>query len=267
MVSGESGTVSCTHCGAEARGNFCSACGADLAGGRKSTLDNLPLIGETIGLARTFCRVTRAPIAEPVRIAGLAGDKSPYKFLITGIGIFIGFFLGIEALARAWGQAGFTREQDQFLSVAKYQILFVLVIAAAVVYVASALIAGRKVSVGSHARLWALLTGYYLTAEAVLLITVVVVYSLVYIELPAIAPVVLKIFSTALTPVVAGIFLLMLVNLVVTHARQWARPLWMSVAIFALALFITHSIGPLLNSALVSAIGGVARKLGMQPLL
>jgi hypothetical protein len=257
MVSGGTGTVSCTHCGAEALGNFCSACGASLAGGRKSAL-YLPLIGETVGLARTFWRVTGAPIAEPVRIAGLAGNKSPYKFLITGIGIFVGFFLGMEALARAWGQAGFPREQDQFLSIAKYVILLDLVIAAAVVYVASALIAGRKVSVGSHARLWALLSGYYLTVEAGLLITVVVVYGLVYFGLPAIAPVLLKILGIALMPAVAGIFLLMLLNLVVTHARQWARPPWMSVAIFALALVIMHWIAPLL----FSAVGGVARKLG-----
>jgi len=259
MVSGGTGTLSCMYCGAEARGNFCSACGASLAGGRKSTLD-LPVIGESIGMARTLWRVTRAPIAEPVRIAGLAGDTSPYKFLIAGIGMFIGFFLGIEALARAWGQAGFTKEQDQVLSVLKYVILAYLIIAAAVVYVASALIAGIKVSVGSHARLWALISGYYLTAEVVLLITVVVVYSLVYVELPAIAPAALKIFNAALLPAVVGIFLLMLVNLVVTHARQWARPLWLSVAIFALALVITHSIEPLL----FSAVGDLARKLGMQ---
>jgi hypothetical protein len=258
MVSGGTGTVSCARCGAEAHGNFCGACGASLAGGRKSALD-LPLLGETIDLVRTFWQVTRAPIAEPVRIAALADDKSPFRFLITGIGIFIGFFLGIEALARAWGNAGFTKEQDQFLNIAKFVIFLDLVIAAAVVYVASALIAGRKVSLGSHARLWALLSGYYLAAEAILLITVVAVYGLVCYQLPAIAPVMLKIYSIALLPVVAGIFLLMLVNLVVAHARQWARPLWMSVAIFALALVIMHSIAPLL----LSAVGGLARKLGM----
>jgi hypothetical protein len=220
------------------------------------------LIGETIGLTRAFWRVTRAPIAEPVRIAGLASDNSPYKFLITGIGIFIGFFLVIEALARAWGQPGFTREQDQVLGVLKYVIVVYLVIFAAVVYVASAIIAGRKVAVGTHARLWALLSGYYLMVEAVLLVTVVLVYSLVYVELPAIAPVALKLLSITLKPAVVGIFLLMLVNLVVTHARQWTRPLWMSVAVFALALVITYSIGP----PLVTGIGGGVRKLGLQTL-
>ena len=266
MASGESGTVLCPRCGAAVGGNFCSSCGASLAGGRKSALDDLPLIGESIGLVRTFWRTTRAPIAEPVRLAAIAGDKSPYKFLITGISMFIGFFLAMETLAKAWGQSGFTREQEQFLSVARYAILIHLVVAAAVVYVATALIAGRKVSVGSHARLWALLGGYYLTAVAVFLITVVAIYSLIYFELPAVAPTALKILSMVLTPAVAGLLLLMLINLVVTHARQWARPLWISATIFALALITTHFIAPPLGSALVSAVGGVVRKLGMQSL-
>jgi hypothetical protein len=217
------------------------------------------LIGETADLVGTFWRVTRAPIAEPVRIAALAGDKSPFRFLITGVGIFIGFFLGIEALARAWGHPGFTKEQDQFLNIAKYLILVDLVIAAAVVYAASALVAGRKVTLASHARLWALLCGYYLAAEALLLISVVVFYGVVYFALPAVAPAMLKIYAITLMPVVAGIFVLMLVNLVVAHARQWGRPLWMSVAIFAVALVIMHSIAPLL----FSGVGSVGRSLGM----
>jgi hypothetical protein len=266
MAGGDSGTVLCPRCGAAAGGSFCSSCGASLTGGRKSTLDDLPLIGDSISLARTFWRTTRAPIAEPVRLAAIAGDKSPYKFLITGIGMFIGFFLAMEALAKAWGQSGFTREQEQFLSFAKYAILIHLIVAAAVVYVATALIAGRRISVGSHARLWALLGGYYLTAIALFLITVVTIYGLIYFELPAIAPAALKILTVVLTPAVAGLLLLMLINLVVAHARQWVRPLWISATIFAMALITTHLIAPPLDSALVSGIGGVVRKLGVQSL-
>ena len=61
------------------------------------------------------------------------------------------------------------------------------------------------------------------------------------------------------TPAVAGIFLLMLGNLVLAHARQWARPLRMSVGIFAVTLVIMHSIAPVL----FSTVEGVARRLGM----
>ena len=258
MVSSESGTALCPHCGAEIH---CSACGANLATERKSTLYNLPLIGETVDLGRTFWRVTRAPITEPVRIAGLPGG-SPYKILITGLGMFIGFFLTVEAVARAWGNPGFTQEQDQFLNSAKYSILLNIVIAAAVVYVASALIAGRKVSAGSHARLWALLWGYYLTVEGALLIAVVIVYSFVYFELRSFEPAVLKFMNAVLLPAVVGILLLMLLNLVATHARQWARPIWLSAAIFALALAITHWSVPLI----ITPLGNLVRKTGMQVL-
>ena len=266
MASVDSGSVACPGCGAAVTGNFCNACGASLKGGGQSSLDDLPLIGEPIGLARTFWRMTRAPVAEPVRLAAHAGEKGPYKFLIAGVGLFIGFFLGIEALARAWGLAGFTPEQDQFLSVAQYAILIHIAVAAGFVYVASALVAGRKVSLGLHARLWALLGGYYLTAETLLLVAVVTAYMVIFFVLPGIAPTVLKIMSLLLAPAVVGLFLIMLVNLVVAHARQWAKPLWLSALIFALALIATPLIAQPLQFALGSAIGGMARKAGMQSL-
>lgn len=266
MASVDSGSVACPSCGTSASGNFCSACGANLVGGRTSGLDDLPLIGEPIGLARTFWRMTRAPVAEPVRLAAHAGEKGPYKFLIAGVGLFIGFFLGMEALAEAWGVSGFTPEQDQFLSVAKYAIVIHLAVAALVVYAAFVLVAGRKVSFGSHARLWALLGGYYLTAETLLLITVVTAYMVIFFVLPGIAPTVLKFMSLLLAPAVVGLFLIMLVNLVVAHARLWAKPLWLSGLIFALALIATPTIAQPLQFALGSAVGGMARKIGMQSL-
>lgn len=266
MTSSETGRAVCPSCGESVSGNFCSTCGVRLAGNRKAVLEDLPLIGEPIGLARAFWRTTRAPIAEPVRVAALIGDKSPYKFLIAGAGMFIGFFLAMEALAKSWGVSGFTREQEQFLSVAKYAIFIHLAVAAAAVYAAFALVAGRKVSVGSHARLWALLGGYYMTAETMLLITAVVIYIAIFVWLPALGPATLSILSFALAPAVAGLLLVMLVNLVVAHARQWAKPLWMSATIFALALIATHLIAPPLQSALMSAIGSAAGKLGMSPL-
>ena len=267
MASVDSGSHACPGCGAAASGNFCSTCGANLVGGRRSGFDDLPLIGEPIGLARTFWRMTRAPVAEPVRLAAHAGEKGPYKFLIAGVGLFIGFFLGMEALARAWGQSGFTPEQDQFLSVAQYAILIHLAVAAVVVYAATALIAGWKVSAGAHARLWALLGGYYLTAETLLLVAVVTAYMVIFFVLPGIAPTVLKIMSLLLAPAVVGLFLIMLVNLIVAHARQWAKPLWLSALIFVLALIATPLIAQPLQFALGSAIGGMARKIGMQSLL
>lgn len=266
MASVDSGSAACPRCGTSASGNFCSACGANLLGGRTSGFDDLPLIGEPIGLARTFWHITRAPVAEPVRLAALAGEKGPYRFLIAGVGMFVGFFLGMEALAKAWGVAGFTPEQDQFLSIAQYAILIHLAVAAVVVYAATALFAGRKVSAGAHARLWALLGGYYLTAETLLLITVVTTYMVIFFVLPGIAPEVLKIMSLLLAPAVVGVLLIMLVNLIFAHARQWAKPLWLSGLIFALALIATPTIAQPLQFALGSAVGGIARKIGMQSL-
>lgn len=204
MTSSETGRAVCPSCGESVSGNFCSTCGVRLAGNRKAVLEDLPLIGEPIGLARAFWRTTRAPIVEPVRVAALIGDKSPYKFLIAGAGMFIGFFLAMEAMAKSWGVAGFTREQEQFLSVAKYAIFIHLAVAAAAVYAAFALIAGRKVSVRSHARLWALLGGYYLTAETMLLITAVVIYIAIFVWLPALAPATLSILSFALAGACRG---------------------------------------------------------------
>lgn len=266
MTSSETGTAVCPGCGEAASGNFCSACGARLVARHKAALDDLPLIGESIGLARAFWRTARAPIAEPVRVAGLAGDKSPYTFLIAGVGMFIGFFIGMEALAKAWGVSGFTHEQQQFLSVAKYAIVIHLTVAAAVVYAGFALVAGRKVGIGQHARLWALLGGYYLTAEALLLIAVVTIYAVIFFALPDLAPAALSIMSVVLAPAVIGVLLALLANLVAAHARLWAKPLWMSAGIFALALVATHLIAPPLQASLISAIGDAATKLGMAPL-
>jgi hypothetical protein len=196
-------------------------------------------------------------------VASLAGDKSPYKFLIAGAGMFIGFFFAVEAMAKAWGVEGFTPEQQQFLSVAQYAIFIHLTVAAVVVYAAFALVAGRKVPAGSHARLWALLGGYYLTAETMLLITVVAAYVAIFFGLPALAPAALSILSFGLAPAVAGLLILMFVNLAAAQARQWSKPFWMSAIIFVMALTATHYIAPPLQSALMSAIGDAAGKLGM----
>lgn len=266
MTSGVRGSIACPSCGAIASGNFCSACGKSLAASSKAALEDLPLIGGPIGLARAFWRITRAPVAEPVRLAALAGETTPYKFLIAGVGMFIGFFLAFEALAKAWGQSGFTLEQEQFLSVAKYAIVIHLAVAAVVVYAAFALFAGRKVSLGAHARLWALLGGYYLTAEALLLIAVVTAYIVIFFALPGIAPDALKIMSMLLAPAVVCVLLLMLVNLIAAHTRHWEKPLWMSAMIFAVALIATPLIARPLQSALGLGIGNMARKIGIQSL-
>jgi hypothetical protein len=266
MISSETGTLVCRKCGETVSGSFCSACGARLAASRKVALEDVPVIGEPVDFVRAFWRTTRAPVTEPLRVAALTGDKSPYKFFIAGAGMFIGFFLAMQALAKAWGVAGFTREQNQFLSVAKYAIFIHLAVAAAVVYVAFALVAGRKVSVGSHARLWALLGGYYLTAETILLVTAVAICIAIFLLAPAFTQATISIFSIALAPAVFGLLLLLLINLVVAQARQWAKPLWMSAAIFALALIATHLISPPLQSALLSAIDGAAANIGMTTL-
>ena len=130
MISSETGRPVCRKCGETVSGNFCSACGARLVGSCKFALEDFPLIEEPVDLVRAFWRTTRAPIAEPLRVAALTGDKSPYKFFIAGAGMFIGFFLAMQTLAKAWGVAGFTREQNQFLSVAKYAIFIHLAVAA-----------------------------------------------------------------------------------------------------------------------------------------
>lgn len=266
MASVENSSASCPCCGTKASGNFCSSCGASLFGGAKSSLEDLPVVGDPIGLARTFWRITRSPVMEPVRIASAASDKSPYKFLIGGIGIFIGFFFSMEALAGAWGVEGFTLEQRQFLSIAKYAIVIHLAVAAVVVYAAFAVFAGRKVQAVTHARLWALLGGYYLTAEALLLISVVVIYAIVFFALPGMAPAVLSTMSMLLVPAFVGVMLVMLVNLVVAHARQWAKPLWASALVFAVALVATPMIARPLQYAIGYGMGAMARALGVQSL-
>lgn len=267
MDSSESGRTVCPSCGEAAHGNFCSACGAQLVGNRKSSLEDLPAIGEPIALARTFWRVTRSPFSEPLRLSTLPSDKSPYKFLLVGVGMFVGFFLTMEALANAWHVAGFTAEQKRFLSFAQYAILIRLTLAAVIVYAAFAISARRRVSLGSHVRLWALLSGYYLAAETIFLVTVVTAYVVVYFGAPAVAPTALSILSVALMPVFLVILILLLVNLIVVQAHQWSKPLWTSAAIFALALIATHVLAPPIQTAIMSAISGAEARLGMTPFL
>jgi hypothetical protein len=88
------GAVVCAECGAEAAGNFCSVCGADLREGM------LGMLGAAAGTVRrsfpaVYLGILRAPVRTTVELAEDPTYRSHVSFLLTGIALFCLLFLPI----------------------------------------------------------------------------------------------------------------------------------------------------------------------------
>ncbi len=86
--------VVCAECGAEAAGNFCSVCGADL---REGMLGMLSAAAGTVrrSFPAVYLGILRAPVRATVELAEDPTYRSQVSFLLTGIAIFCLLFLPI----------------------------------------------------------------------------------------------------------------------------------------------------------------------------
>ena len=84
----------CADCGADATGNFCSACGADL---RKSALG---FLGQAAAPVRrsfpvVYLKLLRAPVRQTVALAEDPSYRGHVSFALAGIALYILLFVPI----------------------------------------------------------------------------------------------------------------------------------------------------------------------------
>jgi len=87
-------TTVCAECGAQASGNFCSACGADLRSGA------LGVLGDVTAPVRqsfpaVYLKILSAPVRETVALAEDRAYRSHLSFLLSGIAVFCLLFVPI----------------------------------------------------------------------------------------------------------------------------------------------------------------------------
>jgi hypothetical protein len=93
-ATGAQVTSVCAECGAQATGNFCSACGADLRPGALSVLGAVTAPVRQ-SFPAVYLRILRAPVRETVGLAEDQAYRSHLSFLLSGIAVFCLLFVPI----------------------------------------------------------------------------------------------------------------------------------------------------------------------------
>ncbi|WP_068460917.1 hypothetical protein [Hyphomicrobium sulfonivorans] len=94
MTANASPSLACGECGAETSGNFCSACGADL---RTSALSFLGPAATSVrrSFPAVYLKILRSPIRQTVAFADDRTYRGYVSFALTGIALYILFFVPI----------------------------------------------------------------------------------------------------------------------------------------------------------------------------
>ena len=240
MTESSLSRAKCPSCSEPVSGNFCSVCGTSLLDGGKSSIEELPIIGELVTFVRTYWKILRSPIAEPVRLTESPGYQDHFKFLMLGVGIYVAYLVFMATMAReGTGVSGFTPDQQSFIDNYKYLVVINYGVAALLAYGLFRILAAKTLNFKTHVKLWAILTGFYMPLQMLLLI----VYAIVYAGGGAVMAENAAQFRSGLSaagPWIGQAFnLVMLVHFAVVHARIWVVALWVSLAIFIAVYFLT----------------------------
>lgn len=126
------GATICAECGAEAVGNFCSACGADL---RMPATGMLRAIAAPVrySFPAVYLRLLRSPVKATVALAEDPAYRANVSFLLTGLAIYFVLFLPI--FLRMFAPGGDTANiSPSMLTLMKVLFQFNLYLAAAITF-------------------------------------------------------------------------------------------------------------------------------------
>ena len=178
MTESSLSRAKCPSCSEPVSGNFCSVCGTSLLDGGKSSIEELPIIGELVTFVRTYWKILRSPIAEPVRLTESPGYQDHFKFLMLGVGIYVAYLVFMATMAReGTGVSGFTPDQQSFIDNYKYLVVINYGVAALLAYGLFRILAAKTLNFKTHVKLWAILTGFYMPLQMLLLIVYAIVYA------------------------------------------------------------------------------------------
>ncbi len=223
---GGGASLTCRHCGELASGRYCSSCGAPLSGGPMHFVESLPVVGEPIAFVRTFFRILRSPLEEPVRLVEDPEYRGHFRFLMVGAGIFVAFVLLVFASMRNDGKQPFEPAQASFYDNYLYNLLINYAVGAVIAFVLFRLFGGRNAGVTKHAKLWSILTGFYLPLQMVLLI-VIALAGLAAIQLHLGQEANVNTTFAAIGPAFFTIFnVAMALHFAQAHGRVWDTPFW-----------------------------------------
>mgnify|MGYP001430210360 CR=1 FL=1 len=245
MLGGAGQAPTCVRCGAAATGNFCSSCGASLSvAGGESFVETLPVVGEPLKFVRTFFKILKSPNQAPVTLAEDHSFRGHFAFLMVGLGILVAFALFMTSyMQQQSGQAELPQDQASYLDNYLYNLLIGYTIGAVMVYaiyrLAAKLLGGKVVAVETHAKLWALLTGFYLPLQVALLIILAAIGVVAGVLFPDLYPGIQELARTIAPWFFLGFNLLMLVNFAFTHTKLWQRPLPVSLLIIAACVVLS----------------------------
>lgn len=232
--------TTCKSCGHQASGKFCSACGTAISGGTLQFVEDLPVVGEPIAFVRTFFKILRAPIEEPVRLVEMREYRGHFRFLMIGLGLFVASVLLVFASMRNDGKQPYDPSQASFFDNYLYNLLINYSVGAVIAFALFRMFGGRNAGVQRHAKLWSLLTGFYLPLQILLLI-VIAVAGLVLIQAQLGTEAAVNATFAQISPYFFMAFnAVMAWHFAVAHARVWQTAVWKALALIVACVLLAH---------------------------
>ncbi len=233
----------CADCGAQAHGNFCSTCGADLNVGR------LGILGAIAAPARRsfpvlYLRILRAPVRETVALTEDPTYRGQVSFLLTGIAIFCLLFLPIllQSAVPAEGAAHLSDSMQTMLKLLSQVGVYVgTVIGFLVAYGLFRIFAREPRTVRAYFKLYCLAFGfvtplyaaYEFLTRTLLHGTGMSSYNAPMTQAEQLTP-------TALASV--ALLLVLWAYFIAIHSRFWRMPLWKGGVLYVISATASYQL-------------------------
>lgn len=205
----------------------------------ESYVETLPVVGGPIGFIKTFFRVLKSPVVEPVRLTLSPVYRGHFGFLMLAITAYA----GVAFLVANSGEAEIAAESDLAASLAgtlQPRLLILYGIWAVMTFVLFRLFAPDWQTLKTHVKLWSILTGFFAGLFLLLWIGVAAVAVAVMIAVPsfettisAAGPAMGQVLSGVVTVALIGIFTAAL-------ARLWGARWWWSLAFLIGGLVLAY---------------------------
>jgi hypothetical protein len=163
-----SGAVICGDCGAEATGNFCSACGADLRNG--SGVFGAVASNVNTSYPATYLRILLSPVKETVALADDPAYRQHISFLLTSLALFclimVPFF--IQSADPSGGATHYSESMQTMLKVLSQAGIYVgAIITFLLAFGIFRVSAREKRSLRSYLKLYCLAFGFVMPPYAI----------------------------------------------------------------------------------------------------
>lgn len=195
----------------------------------ESYVETLPVVGGPIGFIKTFFRILKSPVAEPVRLTQSPVYRGHFGFLTLALAAYA----GVAFLVANSGEAEVQAESDLAASLTgtlQPRLLILYGIWAVMTFVLFRFFAPDRQTLKTHVKLWSILTGFFAGLFLLLWIGVAAIAVAVMLAVPsfeakisAAGPAMGEILSGVLTAVLVFIFTAAL-------SKLWGARWWWSMA-------------------------------------